>query len=115
MDGSASSCCCETAGGHRPGRERKRAIAGEGRPDASRLPPIYTSAATLPGLQGGTSMLRRVVHWLSAGLVWMLAVMPLQAHHEILAKFDSAKPRTLNGVVTSVNWVNPHVHVFVNV
>ena len=60
-------------------------------------------------------MLRRVVRWLSAGSVWMLAAMPLQAHHEILAKFDSAKPRTLNGVVTSVNWVNPHVHVLVNV
>src|SRR5881296_3124739 len=35
MDGSASSCCCETAGGHRPGCERIHAIAGDGRPEAS--------------------------------------------------------------------------------
>jgi len=55
-----------------------------------------------------------VFRWLPAGLVWMLAVTPLLAHHEILGKFDSAKPRTLNGVVTRVDWTNPHVHVLVN-
>ena len=37
------------------------------------------------------------------------------AHHEILAKFDDNKPVTLNGVVTLVDWRNPHVHVFMNV
>src|SRR5438552_9484419 len=59
-------------------------------------------------------MSRSVVRWWG-GLVWLLAVTPLLAHHEILAKFDSAKPRTLNGVVTKVDWVSPHVHVLVNV
>ena len=39
----------------------------------------------------------------------------LIAHHEILAKFDDHKPVTLNGVVTLVDWRNPHVHVFMNV
>jgi hypothetical protein len=43
------------------------------------------------------------------------AGIPVTAHHEILAKFDDAKPLTLNGVVTLVDWRNPHVHVFVNV
>jgi len=41
--------------------------------------------------------------------------MPLLAHHEILAKFDSAKPQTLKGSVTRVDWASPHVHVLVNV
>jgi hypothetical protein len=59
-------------------------------------------------------MLRRVIRCLNAGLIWLLAVTPLLAHHEILAKFDSAKPRTLTGVVTKVEWVNPHVHIFIN-
>ena len=36
------------------------------------------------------------------------------AHHAISAKFDDKKPTTLNGVVTLVDWRNPHVHVFVN-
>lgn len=37
------------------------------------------------------------------------------AHHEITAKFDEAKHETIKGIVTSVDWRNPHVHVFVNV
>ena len=37
------------------------------------------------------------------------------AHHEVLAKFDDKKPMTLNGIVTLVDWGNPHVHVFMNV
>ena len=37
------------------------------------------------------------------------------AHHEITAKFDETKPATLSGIVTAVDWRNPHVHVFVNV
>jgi hypothetical protein len=45
----------------------------------------------------------------------LLAAPPLTAHHEILAKFDDHKPVTLNGVVTLVDWRNPHVHVFINV
>ena len=45
----------------------------------------------------------------------LLAAARLAAHHEILAKFDDHKPVTLNGVVTLVDWRNPHVHVFINV
>jgi hypothetical protein len=45
----------------------------------------------------------------------LLAVASVTAHHEILAKFDDNKPLTLGGVVTHVDWRNPHVHVFVNV
>ena len=37
------------------------------------------------------------------------------AHHAISAKFDSKKPTTITGVVTLVDWRNPHVHVFINV
>jgi len=48
-----------------------------------------------------------------AGL--LLAVAPGMAHHEILAKFDDTKPTTLKGIVTLVDWANPHVHVFMNV
>jgi hypothetical protein len=36
------------------------------------------------------------------------------AHHAITGKFDATKPRELAGVVTYVDWRNPHVHVFVN-
>ena len=49
----------------------------------------------------------------AAGLV--LATVPGAAHHPISAKFDDTKPTTLTGVVTLVDWRNPHVHVFINV
>ena len=45
----------------------------------------------------------------------LLATMPGTAHHEILAKFDDTKPQTLSGVVTLVDWRNPHVHIYMNV
>jgi len=60
-------------------------------------------------------MLRNVTHWFAAGLLALAAIMPLQAHHEILGKFDSAKPRTLTGVVTKLDWTSPHVHLLMNV
>jgi hypothetical protein len=37
------------------------------------------------------------------------------AHHPISAKFDDTKPQTLSGVVTLVDWRNPHVHIYMNV
>jgi hypothetical protein len=37
------------------------------------------------------------------------------AHHSIAAKFDESKTQTLSGIVTLVDWRNPHVHVFLNV
>ena len=37
------------------------------------------------------------------------------AHHPISAKFDDTRPIELEGVVSAVDWRNPHVHVFVNV
>lgn len=39
----------------------------------------------------------------------------LLAHHEISGKFDASKPVTLRGIVTSVDWKNPHVHLLMNV
>ena len=37
------------------------------------------------------------------------------AHHAVTAKFDDSKRMELSGIVTSVDWRNPHVHVFTNV
>jgi len=43
------------------------------------------------------------------------ATRPGAGHHAIAAKFDDSTPMTLSGVVTLVDWRNPHVHVFINV
>src|SRR5262252_1873699 len=59
-------------------------------------------------------MVRSVVRWSPAALVCVLSVEPLFAHHEVLAKFDAARPQTLKGSVTRVDWASPHVHVLMN-
>jgi hypothetical protein len=37
------------------------------------------------------------------------------AHHSFQAEFDIAKPMTVKGVVTKVEWINPHVYVHLDV
>ena len=48
-------------------------------------------------------------------LASVLVAGPSLAHHPIEAKFDETKSLALTGIVTLVDWRNPHVHVFVNV
>jgi hypothetical protein len=37
------------------------------------------------------------------------------AHHSFAAEFDGNKQITLTGVVTKVDWVNPHAYIYVDV
>ena len=36
------------------------------------------------------------------------------AHHSFAAEFDSAKPVTLKGTITKVEWTNPHTYFYVD-
>ena len=47
-------------------------------------------------------------------LVFTLAVVPLLAHHSFEAEYDGSKTTTLTGIVTKVDWVNPHAYIFIN-
>jgi hypothetical protein len=38
----------------------------------------------------------------------LLAVAPLDAHHSFAAEFDIKQPLKLRGVVTEMDWTNPH-------
>jgi len=50
-----------------------------------------------------------------AGLGLLLCTMPMLAHHSFAAEYDSAKPITLTGTVTKVEWMNPHARFYIDV
>lgn len=57
-----------------------------------------------------------------ARLIQIAAVMGLMsqagntlAHHSFAAEFDADKPVSITGIVTKVEWANPHVWIYLNV
>src|SRR5688572_4530877 len=45
----------------------------------------------------------------------LLTQISVDAHHATATQFDSSKTVRLKGVVSKLDWANPHVHVFVDV
>ncbi len=52
---------------------------------------------------------------LVAVLGGLLAVTPAKAHHSFAAEYDTTKAVTLKGIVTKVDWMNPHVYFYIDV
>jgi hypothetical protein len=51
----------------------------------------------------------------AVGIGMVIAARPLIAHHSFAAEFDAAKPFTLTGTVTKVDWMNPHSYFYIDV
>ena len=61
------------------------------------------------------SLLNKTVRTLLAVALMAGAATALQAHHSFAAQYDSNKPVNMGGVVTKVEWTNPHVYIYVDV
>ena len=59
--------------------------------------------------------MRAKFYVLVAGLGLLATGAPMMAHHSFTAEYDAAKPVTLSGTVTKVEWMNPHVYFYVDV
>jgi uncharacterized protein DUF6152 len=50
-----------------------------------------------------------------AGVGFAIAAPVVVAHHSFAAEYDANRPVTLQGVVTRIEWTNPHAHLFIDV
>jgi hypothetical protein len=57
--------------------------------------------------------------WIARAFVAAAAVAaaaaPIGAHHSLASQFDESKSLTLQGVITKVEWINPHVYLHLDV
>ena|SRR5712691_5436574 len=58
-------------------------------------------------------MTRNLIATVAVGVLW--AAVPAFTHHAVQAQFDFDKPVVLTGVLTKVEWINPHSYMFLDV
>src|ERR1700680_5130213 len=51
----------------------------------------------------------------AVGVGLLLAAVPLVAHHSFAAEYDASKAVKFTGTVTSMEWINPHAWIHMDV
>jgi hypothetical protein len=60
-------------------------------------------------------MRHRLSGLLVAVAIGVVGTAALLAHHSVPGQFDMSKPVTLKGVITKIDWINPHIYVHLDV
>jgi hypothetical protein len=48
--------------------------------------------------------------WTAMGI--LLLALPASSHHAFTSEFDDTKTATFTGVITKVDWINPHAYFY---
>ena len=59
--------------------------------------------------------MRKLLSFSTALAGLLLAVLPMRAHHAFSAEYDAKKQVRLEGVVTEMEWINPHAWIHIDV
>jgi hypothetical protein len=51
----------------------------------------------------------------ATGVGLLALALPVLGHHSFAAEYDAAKPIQFTGVVTKVEWLNPHAYFYIDV
>jgi len=47
--------------------------------------------------------------------ILLIASAPVLAHHAFAAEYDAKAPMSVTGVITKIEWTNPHTYVYLDV
>src|SRR5439155_20312626 len=92
------------------------ATAGRPRKSASAIARSRNKMGPTLNVRRRNPMLIRIaITVLIAAALLVSAATPLWAHHAFAAEFDAKQPVKFKGVVTKMEWTNPHVWIHLDV